>query len=181
MLDPENAAANNNLAWWLASVPDDPWYDPAQGLGLAQKAVGIAPDQWTYLNTLGVAAYRMRDWKTATEVLHRSVTINGGAADDMFFLAMAYWQQGSKKEAREFYDRAVAWTEKYKPRDIELRRIREETEAVLGNGCAKPTPDKAPRKGGKVAQPKSGQSPLSLAKTTNPLAGMTTLAEAGRL
>ena len=57
-LDPENAHANNNLAWALISVPGDPWFDPAQGLALAQKAVALEPNEWAFLNTLGVAAFR---------------------------------------------------------------------------------------------------------------------------
>jgi hypothetical protein len=43
-----------------------------------------------------------------------------------FFLAMAHWQLGHKTEARQWYDRAVQWMEKNKPKDDELRRFRAE-------------------------------------------------------
>ncbi len=34
---------------------------------------------------------------------------------------MTYWQQGSKEEARAMFDKAVAWADKDKPNDAELR------------------------------------------------------------
>ena len=139
ILDPENAHANNNLAWSLVSVPDDPWFDPTQGRALAQKAVALEPNAWMFLNTLGVATFRAGDWKTATEVLQQSITFTGGEAHDLFFLAMTYWHRGSKKEARVFYDQAVAWTNKHKPDDPELRRFGAEAAALLGQPCPKPT------------------------------------------
>ncbi len=138
ILDPDNASALNNLAWSLTSVPGDPWFDPPQGLVLARKAVSLEPNEWNFLNTLGVAAFRARDWKTAARVFHQSITFTGGAAYDLFFLAMTYWHQGSKKEARDMYERAVAWTDKNKPHDPELRQFRAEAAALLGQPCPKP-------------------------------------------
>jgi tetratricopeptide (TPR) repeat protein len=136
-LDPESAQANNNLAWTLVSVPADPWFDPAEGLALAKKAVALEPNAWSFLNTLGVAEFRARHWDRATEVLQKSITFTGGGAHDLFFLAMTYWHQGSKRQAREFYARAVEWTEKNNPSDPELRRFRAEAEALLGTSCEK--------------------------------------------
>ncbi len=152
MLDPQNAHATNNLAWSITSVPDDPWFDPAQGLRLARKAVALEPGSWSFLNTLGVAAFRARDWKTATEVLQRSITFTGGDAHDFFFLAMASWQQGRKHEALTFFDQAVAWTDKHKPADPELRRFRAEAAAMLGKARTKPKPEKpgCEKKGGPI-------------------------------
>jgi eukaryotic-like serine/threonine-protein kinase len=144
MLDPENGEANNNLGWALASVPDDPWFDPVEGLARARKAVAIEPDKWLFLNTLGVAAYRNRDWKTAVEVLQDSITLTGGDAHDMFFLAMTYWQQGNKKEAKAFYERAVAWIDRKHSQDLELKRFRQEASTLLRLGGAKPPTKKQP-------------------------------------
>ena len=141
ILDPENADALNNLAWSLVSVPGDPWFDPDEGLALARKAVALEPNEWSFLNTLGVAAFRAGDWKTAAKVLQQSMTFTGGGAYDLFFLAMTYWHQGNKKEAREMYDRAVAWTEKNKPNDPELRKFRAEAAALLGQPSPKPKPE----------------------------------------
>jgi serine/threonine protein kinase/tetratricopeptide (TPR) repeat protein len=137
LLDPNNPAALNNLAYSLASVPGDPWFDPARGLALARKAVALEPNEWTYWNTLGVAAFRANDWNAAAEAFRQSITLGGGA-HDQFFLAMTRWHQGDKKDAREIYDRAVAWTDKNKPDDPELRGLRAEAAALLGQLGLKP-------------------------------------------
>ena len=142
MLDPEDAHANNNLAWSLTSVPGDPWFDPVHGLALARKAVALAPNDWALLNTLGVAAFRAGDRKAATEALQESISLTGGGAHDLFFLAMTRWHQGNEQQARMFYDRAVAWTDKYKPADPELGRFRAEAAALLGLSGTKPRPEK---------------------------------------
>jgi serine/threonine protein kinase len=132
MLSPESGDANNNLGWALVSVPDDPWFNPVRGLELARQAVKLEPNKWLFLNTLGVAAYRNQEWSAAIEVLQESITLTGGDAHDLYFLAMSYWQQGNKKEARRFYDRAVAWVEKKHSKDLELRRFRDEAATLLG-------------------------------------------------
>ncbi len=49
-----------------------------------------------------------------------------------FFLAMALSQTGDKDQARPWYDRAVDWMEERRPKDPELRRLRDEAAAVLG-------------------------------------------------
>jgi eukaryotic-like serine/threonine-protein kinase len=145
ILDPENAHAINNLAWSLVSMPGDPWFDPIRGLELARKAVKLQPNAWMFLNTLGVAEFRARHWNRATEILQKSISFTGGGAHDLFFLAMTYWNQGSKKQAHEFYSRAVEWTEKNKPKDPELRAFRAEAEALLGKAtCEKGHSKEAP-------------------------------------
>ena len=50
---------------------------------------------------------------------------------------MTYWHQGRENEAREMYNRAVAWTEKNKPDDPELRKFRAEADALLSTSCPK--------------------------------------------
>jgi eukaryotic-like serine/threonine-protein kinase len=149
ILDPSNALALNNLAWSLASVPGDPWFNPTEALALARKAVGSNPNEWSYLNTLGVAAFRAGDWNTAAKVLRESITLNGGAAFDLFFLAMTCWHQGNTKEARELYDRAVAWTKNHKPDDPELHRFRAEAASLLEQPSSKP---KSRTHGGKTEE-----------------------------
>jgi serine/threonine protein kinase len=131
ILDPDDPATLNNLAYSLVVTPGDPWFEPARGLALARRAVALEPNECTYLNTLGVAAYRANDWNTAADALRQSNTLGGGA-HDLFFLAMTRWHQGDKKDAREMYDRAVAWAEKNKPDDPELRGLRAEAAALLG-------------------------------------------------
>lgn len=56
----------------------------------------------------------------------------GGDSSDFFFLAMAHWQLNEKDKARAWYEQAVAWMDKHKPQDQELKRFRDETTALLG-------------------------------------------------
>ena len=60
ILDPEHPTALNNLAWSLTGDPGEPWFNPAEALTLARKAVALEPNEWAFLNTLGVAAFRRR-------------------------------------------------------------------------------------------------------------------------
>ncbi len=97
IIDPDNAVALNNLAWSLASVPGDPWFNPSEALTLARKAVALEPHEWSFLNTLGVAAFRARDWDTAANAFQQAAKFTGGGSYNLFFLAMTYWHQGNKE------------------------------------------------------------------------------------
>ena len=132
ILDPDYALAHNNLAWVLVSLPSDPAFDPIQGLALAQKAVALEPNKWMFVHTLGVAAFRARDWTTAIESFQKSMSFTGGGAHDWFFLAMIHWHHGNKQKARRLYDQAVVWTEKKRPHDFELQQFHAEAAALLG-------------------------------------------------
>jgi serine/threonine protein kinase len=140
VLDPENPLAENNLAWVLASAPEDPWFNPKEALDLSQKAVAQNPLEWYFWNTRGVAAFRVRNWKAAEQSLQKSIQINGGKAIDYFFLAMTQWHQGQPKEARDSFDKAIAWIERNKSEDPELRRFHVEAAALLRLPCPQPQP-----------------------------------------
>ena len=94
ILDPKHAVAHNNVAWALARGPDEPWFDPKRGLDEARKAVELEPKNGDFWNTLGVAAFRTRDWRTAHDALERSIELTGGTAHDWFFLAMTQLEPG---------------------------------------------------------------------------------------
>ena len=49
-----------------------------------------------------------------------------------FFLAMARWQLGQKDKARACHEKAVAWMETNRSKDVELVRFRAEAAALLG-------------------------------------------------
>jgi len=49
-----------------------------------------------------------------------------------FFRAMTAWQLGRRVEAREYYDRGVAWAREYKPRSMKLMLLRNEASQLLG-------------------------------------------------
>ena len=132
ILGPENANAHNSVAWALVSVPDDPWFDPERGLAEARKAVELDPSHWAFWNTLGVAAFRVRDWTTANNALKSSIAITGGNPHDWFFLAMTHWNQGKCKEAHQSYDLALAGMNKGPKDNPELLRFHAEAAALMG-------------------------------------------------
>jgi hypothetical protein len=77
----------------------------------------------------------------------------GGDAADWFFLAMAHWQEGEKDQARQWYDKAVQWTEKSKSQDEELRGFCAEAAALLGL-TERPTPTTAKKEENPTRQSK---------------------------
>ena len=80
-----------------------------------------------------MACYRTGDWKGAIAALTRAEELepNKYLGFNAFFLAMAHWQLGHKDEARAWYDRAVAWTDKHLPKNEELVRFRAEAEELM--------------------------------------------------
>jgi tetratricopeptide (TPR) repeat protein len=146
-LAPECDGEQNDLAWFLATAADPKLRDPPRAVEHAKKAVEHTQRYGTisgkflhaaYCNTLGVAQYRAGDWKAAVEALETSIRKksfpgrDGGDSADFFFLAMAHWQLGEKEQARQWYDRAVAWMAKNRPQDEELKRFRAEATNLLG-------------------------------------------------
>jgi superkiller protein 3 len=130
-LKPDSPAPHNSLAWFLATCPDLKLRDPGQALIHARKAVELAPGNFNYLNTLGVALYRNGDWQAAIEALMKC-TQQGGSSRDFFFLAMAHGKLNEKEKARSWYDQAVASMDKNEPQNEELKRFRVEAAALLG-------------------------------------------------
>ena len=109
---------------------------------MAERAVQRAPKVGSYRNTLGVARYRAGDNTGALEALDQSMELgSGGNAYDWLFLAMAHRQLEDETSARAWYDKAVAWMEKHKPDDEELKRYRAEAEEVLGLSSSRGSED----------------------------------------
>jgi serine/threonine protein kinase/tetratricopeptide (TPR) repeat protein len=137
-LDPKNA---NHLAWVLATCPEPKLRDPVKAVELGKKLVDLRPKDGDSWNTLGVARYRAGDWKEAIAALEKSMELRqGGEAGDWLFLAMAHWQMGHEKQAREWYDKGVQWVEKNQPKNEELRRFRGEAEELMKRESADKNP-----------------------------------------
>jgi tetratricopeptide (TPR) repeat protein len=123
----------NAVAWILANCPDRTLRNPSRALELTKQATELAPKKGDYWNTLGTAYYRVGDWNNAIETLSKSLELRkGGDGTDWFFLAMAHWQLGDRDQGRKWYDKAVEWMEKKKPRDEELGQFRAEAAELLG-------------------------------------------------
>ena len=124
-LDTDNVEVANRVAWFLATTPEPRLQNPEKAIQLAKKAVSLAPQNGSYWSTLGAAYYRAGQWHRrggcAGEGDARSVP--GGDSANWFFLAMAQRQLGDAKKARHYYDQAVQWMDKNKPRDEELHRF----------------------------------------------------------
>ena len=121
-----NAVWFNNASWCLATTENPSNRDPALAVELANRAVKINPyGDW---NTVGVAYYRIGDFKQALPFLEKG---NGGNSWAFFFLAMANRQLGNADAARRYYDQAIQWMDKQNPRNPELLRFRAEAEALI--------------------------------------------------
>jgi uncharacterized protein HemY len=75
----------------------------------AQWASGLASDSHTFLNTLGVAQYRVGQYGAALASLRQSNKLRGGSRpQDVAFLAMTLHRLGRRGEASEELDRLRA-------------------------------------------------------------------------
>jgi tetratricopeptide (TPR) repeat protein len=143
--EPDSPAFNNCLAWLLTICPDTELRDAPRAVELAQKAVDAAPSSWECLRTLGVAQHFAGDDEAAVQALMRSLELRpSGDAFDYFPLAAAHQRLGHKEEARNWYDKGVAWmAAKKQPYAAELAVLRADAEALLGiEKPSKPAPDK---------------------------------------
>ncbi len=132
---PDTLWSMNALAWILANCPDRTLRDPARALKLAKQAADREPKNGGYWNTFGTAYYRVGEWKNAVEALAESMKLrNSGDSYDWFFLAMAHWHLGDKKQSRDWYDRAIQWMDKNERPDEDLRHLRAEAAELLGVG-----------------------------------------------
>jgi tetratricopeptide (TPR) repeat protein len=120
--------------WVGVQAPGGDKKSYARGLEQAQTAAKAKPPHPFTLRTLGVAHYRMGDWKQAIANLEKAEELapDRYLAWNALFLSMAHWQSGDKEQAREWYDRAVRWMEKNQSSNEELRRFRAEAEELLG-------------------------------------------------
>jgi tetratricopeptide (TPR) repeat protein len=127
-----DAQCLNNAAWSYAMRPEPVLR--TLSLKIARRASELAPRDALNMNTLGVALYRTGNWDEAIEKLNQAMSLLNGEyeAHNTFFLAMAEWRRGDHVAARQWYDRAVAWMEKNRPKDEELLRFRAEAEELLG-------------------------------------------------
>lgn len=132
-LNPENAAARNDLAWLLVNWPDPGVDHFEEAVDLAKKAVQSTPTAGKYRVTLGVAHYRAGQWSDALSAFQEATKLQkGGDSLVWFYLAMVHWQLGDKEQARKWYDQALQRLELYDPETRELKSTRAEAAKLLG-------------------------------------------------
>jgi serine/threonine protein kinase len=133
----DSTSLRNEFAWLLATSTAPDVRDPSRAVELAEEAVKVAPREGGFWNTLGLARYRVGDWKGAIAALQESMKLrSGGDANDWIILAMALRQAGDKDQAQLWYDKATGWMEQNTPKNPELLRLRAEAAAVLGRSDA---------------------------------------------
>jgi eukaryotic-like serine/threonine-protein kinase len=124
----------NDVAWLLATFPDERARDPKRAVKLADQLVKRYPQDpriGLFWNTLGVARYRTGDWKGAVAALEKSAKMNKGKEpQDGLFLAMAYIRLGEREKAKRWYVSAIQLLEKRAPTEEE-RRFRAEAATLL--------------------------------------------------
>jgi tetratricopeptide (TPR) repeat protein len=131
----EEAAACNNLAWIHVAGPAK-FRAPDRALSLAKRAGELVPDSPAYCHTLGVAHFRLGQYREAVAALERSVKNNRGQATafDLYFLAMCQQHLGNTERARDCYDRGIAWQKKARltsQHATELNAFRAEVETLM--------------------------------------------------
>jgi len=151
------ALVGSTLAFALAETGhrDEAVVAARKSLGMAEKLIGEFPnlaDAQLALTTahgnLGMVQYRCGEFDPAiasfkkrlelTQDREQSIESKEDETAVWFFLAMAHWQLGERKEARQWYDRAVEWMEQHKPQNEELGRFRAEAEALLNDSSNVP-------------------------------------------
>src|SRR5262245_47384741 len=126
----------NNTAWFVVREREGTPEAYARALQQAEAAVQAAPQNGAYLNTLGVAQYRVGRYADALNTLTKSEKLNarnaGSLPADLAFIAMAQYRLGRKDEALATLDR-LREAMKGLPtlRDRESRQFLGEAEELL--------------------------------------------------
>jgi eukaryotic-like serine/threonine-protein kinase len=123
----------NRYAWFLADCPDHGLRNPKQAAALAQRAIDQDATNGNFWNSLGVAQFRVGQLAAAKQALSKSMELRqGGDPYDWFFLAMIAQRDGERADARQWYDRSVAWMTAHQPLSQDVIRYRAEADSVLG-------------------------------------------------
>jgi tetratricopeptide (TPR) repeat protein len=121
----------NNAAWRTAGSPGHSVEEYRSALRAAQAAVAALPDNWYYVNTLGVAQYRCALFAEALTTLARSVELAGEVRPpDLVFLAMARFRLGQVDAARADLARLRELLQGSE--DKQQRTLLSEAEALIG-------------------------------------------------
>jgi serine/threonine protein kinase/Flp pilus assembly protein TadD len=135
--NPDDPAAQNVIAWFLATCPDAKYRDAGRAVKLAKEATLKAPKNGDFWNTLGVAHYRVGAIPASLAAFEQSMRLRkGGDASDWFFLAMAHEKLGNRDQARKWHGQAMRWLEKNdrtleQEQADELRRFQTEADELL--------------------------------------------------
>jgi Tfp pilus assembly protein PilF len=151
--DTEKADEGHWLAWTCALAPEA-LADLSAAVAEGQMAVQSAPESVVYLNTLGAILYRAGRFEEAVQrpteadklTEKPDTAARSSPAYTWYFWAMAHHKLGHEAEAKEWLDKATAWTAKVLGeheegtaplawnRRLTLKLFREEAEELIGKG-----------------------------------------------
>ncbi|MFO0959093.1 MAG: hypothetical protein U0800_16975 [Isosphaeraceae bacterium] len=121
------AEARNDLAWMLVSRPNATLDEAARGIGWAEEALRISPDNPSFRNTLAMSLYRANSWAAALSVLESPDDEPRLAAHNALIRALAHQNLGDTRQARSWRDRAWKLLGNG-PAPAEFRRLAEEAD-----------------------------------------------------
>jgi hypothetical protein len=133
----DNPVNVNNTSWGIVREPGAASEGYRQALRWAEAACGLQPGNGNFLNTLGVAQYRVGQYRDALTTLTQAEPLNAKRYRDTFpgdpaFMAMAHYHLGQKDQATTALSRL---RERMKePRwaiDAESQAFHREAEALL--------------------------------------------------
>jgi tetratricopeptide (TPR) repeat protein len=132
-LGPDERQSRAELVWFLATCPDSASRDGAEAVRIARQLVEEEPSNPQHQLDLGLACARASDWRGAIEALERQPPdfLRTDVLSNLL-LAQARWRLDEADEARTCYQRALSLWEQQPNQNLRLRRIRAETETILG-------------------------------------------------
>jgi hypothetical protein len=137
----ENAQRINATAWEIVRNPNRSEDDYRRALRVAEAACRLSPGQGAYLNTLGVAQYRLGRFAEAAETLARARPLNQDDPSDLAFLAMARHRLGQSEAARtDLAALREAMKQARWSKDAEAKAFLAAAEALIDPPAAKETP-----------------------------------------
>src|SRR5262249_43522220 len=109
-VEPHNLRALQLLAWLRCTCPQQELRVPAEAVKLAETACKYHPQHGACWNTLGLARYRAGDYRAALDALNKVQSLHaGGDGLNGFLLAMVHAQLKDRRQARKWYNQALAW------------------------------------------------------------------------
>lgn len=137
-LEPITPRDVNNLAWRMLTGPKSQRM-PDRGYQLIQKSYSSLEKDATFLNTIGIASFRVGKYQEALEILSKSLAMGNGESDafDLYFICMCHAQLGDIHLATESFRQADHWfnanrNNMSETSAVELQQFRFEAARLLG-------------------------------------------------
>lgn len=101
-LDPENATALNNYAYYLSTqgVQLD------KAIEMSMKSLEFEPDNASFLDTLGWIYYQQGEYEKALEYIRKAVEVGGASATVYEHLGDVYDKLGNEDQAQEWWGKS---------------------------------------------------------------------------